>query len=1825
MSSGYGNDPFGFGPYGSVEGVIVTPPNPPGLGYGGAEYGYGSYGSIAFPMPTPPISGGYGGCPYGLSSYGCIGSSPPRIVNAISLNGFQIELFFSEEMLIDADLTNPGSYTLNSILGAAVATVLSVDLGVMGTFGPTSVILNHTGTTLGGVYEIVAVGPKAADGGGNVEWDAPFNRTTVLCKGEPPAFTVTPISGTELLYQFDQDMLPESGFSPGIEDLNAYVFESTYPIPIIPQAVTFPYNLNNTQVKLDVIGMTSATYNAVVGPAEAIVYDATYLPTQSTEFQVQEIGSGAVTVGSQGLLVSKNLGDTYALRFADLSGKILPNSSFRCDVSFDVSASGAISPALGDTQFLSILVSDGAVGATMTLLRIMGVDFIEISSGGYFVSTMANWSSGPTTVSLVRNQKADTYTVVVNGEPIVSALTGSYTGFPGIPSGVQVTFDPVGLYQLTGFPFQGIRFTSTQTVFSAAWNFLHQWGSSFVGSSALTKNFLLTQKGPLVKGWGDATPATKEDVSVKINGVEVEIDSVNPYYGKIFLTIPIPLMPPGFLPDIDVDYIWFYNPVFVMEGLNTLGLVFNKYNPLPLCPLENSTDAPPYVEGGFESTEFSRFPYGLALNSLPIRQPLLRSPRFVGFQKSYTAALNSPTTLLLNRNNVQVALPDQERSPEGETVFYDATEDPTLSTPAWIQVGGGVGLEDTIPEDSIFANETFLLAKDEAGSFGAGVPYFFYRDVDFSFPSSFVYVVRFQVTDDIVLQPHGVFTGVGFGVHTNNHLYLVGCLLVNGVQHVGILVDPAHPEELDSWKLAYGVEMTILSATDVLVKTSDLPVSLQQQTTDCDADTQFQITFGSQAGVFKVIGIRNFADGTTRLTLDPSTPFPGDFTVFGGNYITGYFETRWDGNGEDNNSTTYRLIVQNDIKLVPKGKAELFIGGSLSGRGLVLEGAPPFAIPPDGILQYPTGEEGEVFWGSLDRQATNASRWNFVRYALQTGQTTINFRGIVAAAEMATLPENDPNNIWFLTQEFGLKEILPNPGDPRLLLKATSSNTSVGAEGLDLTIGYARIEPFLTRRLAIDVDSTFQVDSGVLGAGDAEILVRDGTKQVLLATLLYRELTKRELLYLTNISLAGLYVPTNQGWTKTGAISQEFVDGKRIKFGQELGETVEFTFDLYDKFGFVVDPGRIFEARFTVDSVTTTDPLGDTGIFFASDVGPEASSRGVGVELRTGGEVILFSLASGTEVASFSFDWEDQKEHVYRIVADANADLVSLVIDHTLIGSAPLSSFDFSSTAFTATFGFSNPLTECFVVMSDLSVCVMPPPDAKRTLGVWLGGDKSDINNWEIPRTDSLSVPNSDLSAVVEVMDWRSPTQVRIHRDPEWGVTILRPDLPPPPFFTGDLFASQITEPSAGWINVEYRHLPPVEVKDMFGFVSFGALEAASITQQRWEDVRYRIYEYASENIIAPHHMLFNQYNVITSGELNKDITVETAVVLSRNSSTIVLSDSAMYADQVFNISYVNKAGNTVFYYPPAIEFDKETQTITIVASNNLAFQPSQDLDDVEEEGVINQSLNDDNWPFDNIGELFQPDDDLEYSTNPNPPFLPDPVQVPVTVNFAPGKPLTLTYLCSQPLLDGTTLLNEGTPIYTKSLIGSFDRDVAFGSQVNDPYDLLNTDPDFILNDPFRYVEFTKAKPSEYENIEFCEVSEGDTCLLSIFCDNNVPGASSSPANGGASQPGDIGNGLIGLDLSGLAFTEIEAITFSDGPTGPFNAPLSSVFLKNSGGDADPGGYLQDAILFTGIGSGTPNPMGSDGNVGWSVFGVLYDTTTNTSTVLYFGTEAPAP
>ena len=134
----------------------------------------------------------------------------------------------------DPNLTDPASYVVEAIFGAAPSTVTSVAISTYSSVdvltgqtvkGVLSVILTHTGTTLGGVYRVRAI-VGLLDVIGNpmiIPVNIPenpanyfdpnyiqSNEAVILAKGSPATFVPSAASGNTVLIQFAENMLPET-------------------------------------------------------------------------------------------------------------------------------------------------------------------------------------------------------------------------------------------------------------------------------------------------------------------------------------------------------------------------------------------------------------------------------------------------------------------------------------------------------------------------------------------------------------------------------------------------------------------------------------------------------------------------------------------------------------------------------------------------------------------------------------------------------------------------------------------------------------------------------------------------------------------------------------------------------------------------------------------------------------------------------------------------------------------------------------------------------------------------------------------------------------------------------------------------------------------------------------------------------------------------------------------------------------------------------------------------------------------------------------------------------------------------------------------------------------------------------------------------------------------------------------------------------------------------------------------------------------------------------------------------------------------------------
>lgn len=1563
VNSGFGGDPFGNYIYGS--GILGGVPQVIVGGYGQSESGGGPYGDGSFPVSPFSVSGGYGGDPFGLSAYGSTEFISPYVASAISLNGYEIEVFFSEEMEETSNLIDPNTYELSSIIGGE-SEILSVRVGsrdgvdlAAGDFagGVLSIIITHTGTMLGGTYKIRVVQPIFDLSGNSISTEEDIddslgkqpNEISLLTKGQAPTYSISVIDGKTLLVDFSENVLTEVEFPNGVENLSSYSFDDTidYPVSLsVLSAEHYGKPTKNNQfdkVELTVQGMTSLTYNSKISDSTAFSYLGTTLPSEDTTFTATELGTGTSSAISF-LSLSKSAGDVYGWRFEDTSGKLVAiTSTYQFDLVIDASNT-VFTPDSGTLATLT--VDDGNIKIPISFQRVANIDYIDIDGLSVI---QVDWSSAETSFTVLRNRKAQVYVFIVNGTPIASIPIVNFTTIGGITGAEFVLASAI---EVLNFHLLSLTLNSSNTVYSKSWNFLHNVSSSFLGSAELTKNSFLTERGPLVKGWGDHTLATKKNVAVRVNNVAVEIESVNPYIGEINTVIPIPLMPIGAMA-VEVDYEWFPTPKIELGGLNTKGSVLNKFD---LRRERNTTSLE--VTRGVADT--SRFPMGLVLPFSERTEPLYIGHRYLGFEQGNTSSINSPTTFLLNQNPHSIAVDRFERDYVEALCTYEGEVSPVSED--WNVYGTDLGgLEIGQGTYEVKGNKVL-----------------YYKKEDLTFDSVTNLVARVQALSYTL---NGIFTGIGFGFHNNHQMFFIGLLVHNDVQHIGLLKNSHRPDLLSSWELAFNIESEIIEKNKIRVTTSDLPVGLE-------VNNRFQIISGTQSGTYtisEIITDERFGK-TTFIVLED---FPSDHTLYGNAYFKIVFEI--DHSGDRN---TYRLVSDHQERSI-----ELYVSGDVSGFGLVVSEID--RVEPV-YFDLNTSEQGEVFWGGLDPNATCSSSWSFFRYSVAPAENKKVSVGHRVFAELETLPQQNPNAEWFLEKNVGYSQI--NSG-------VLSLNTF--EEYL-----YTRVEPFLTNKADVDVAIKIKSDFFTSTSTFAEIW--DKNKAVELAFLCYLEpsslFPKRRLTTIPFVKLVSSDLP----YTKENNYSL-------------LTNTLTFSTSALDvnNLEYVDTEERKVEIRFLPETYSF-DSSGFSDFFFE-------------VKLKQHTLYLYFtntgiSLSGDLSGVEYTFNWKDGDFHTYKIIYTSGN--LSLSVDDVVLGS--VSATTIANTVVTQSELVKYSQTSSSILFHSISMQAIPSLSVKKTLGVFLGGDRSDINSWELPRTDNSSNANSSSTdVVIQEIDWVNTFQeIRIHRDVTWGVTVLIDNLGSPPYFDGD-YSTDITVPSAGWINVEYARLPRKVLNRNFGYVQFGG-EGLSSHKVDW--VRYRLFDHPYEDYRSPNQMVLNNFNIISSGETLVDTTPEILEIVSLDKNHILLSVSHIYSDFVYKIIVGN----------------------TIISENEWSFNHNTQLITVND-GVL---------------------------TNDH-----QAVTVVCRIN---DKPST-TYLEKQPLLESVNLLNENTPSFAKSRLLDPIRTIKSGSPMGDTISSEGDPLTGITSTNHSAVGFDTSAEDLYESMSFVQVDNGgEEDLISSICDSPV-------------------------------------------------------------------------------------------------------------------------
>ena len=1414
-------------------------------------------------------------------------------------------------------------------------------------------LVQHTGTTLGCLYSLTCL--KCFDFSGNplkIE-KHPFYALGNRAEVEVAALPSSLNSDNTTPHnkvRLDFEQMLGAGF----EDPTNYAIATDYPVnPTILSA-----EFEEDFAILYVQGLTSTDYSLTIGSAQAFS-------------------------GSQHSFVSQ--------KFEDLSGRLIAGSTYRVDLNLS-----------GLHEDVSVVLSDSDTQVSVffesTRIRVA-------SSPALDFSISYEWGTQHL-LSLLRNQRTGHFAILIDGVPIYETAIGDIQEAASAPAGVVVT----GIKELSAT----VNATASNTLFLQDGNFVHELLATFLGLSDTAKNRVQVKRGPLTKGWGDATPAGINDVSVRVNGINVGVSDVNPYLGLVYLQTPIPKVGVGEI-DVEVDYYWFENPQMSFQSLNHPGLVLNKWDQRRNPEVQSPQLATDTTNGG--SVEGERYPISLTLMRPPRVKPKWISHRHIGFDKSYTASLNSPNALVLNANpqGSYKRMRYDEMSHSGKFEGF-LTED-------WVGVGN-LTLQAEEDGYSTLQSSRAVAITQSLGIAPVG--------------AQVTLVGRTEVSEATFVNDRLGF-GAAIAFHDSKDLRLLAAVDIDGVSHIAMLVGD-EIDNPDSWQPAYSAEVTFLSHGRMEVSEHDLPELFY-------AGLRVVVPVGGQAGQYTVLRIEKLSTGNYWLYVTPD--FPADTTKWGGGEGTVYFEAPW-----KESPFNLHLVGRADnaaigVSFTGKTSFQSVIEvPSCSAHALYSYGDTPLDLARDG--------RGEVLFGNL--LAGGVSRWDFVRYITVPDDFILSSIGHLETLTLSDVPTDQ--SFWRKTSSHGT------------VASDVDTVTLKSEGGFDQKLGFEKLDALIPRMGGIEVSAKFKV-AHPTSWGDAGIRIQGPNHDVLLATLPY---TEDGLFSSPTVSLIGANSFEEQGWANSGF--EAVFEGSRLRLEKASVEPCSLTNELPTTGN---SDSRTLDTRITFHHATFND-LGDAGFIVGMDTDNKT------LALLFAENKLVFTSDGIHYLGEYAFDWLDSEEHTYSIRADGlNAELR---VDGNLVLSTPLADFsDSESNVRVYLLGFGVP--EFGMDIHSLQYRETMPAGIKKTLGIWKGGDPNDLHSWQVPRNED--------SEIIE-MDFEADTTVMLVIDPEWGASLLRPDLPPPANAPTGRTARH--DSTGAWATVEWEHLPIL--RSEITNLHFGMQNPKSLSETTWDHFRYRVYIQENEETLPPRTATLNRWNVLSSGEYTEDITLET-VRLKIRGNTIRITEGGISAKRVFHVA------------------------------------------------VDGSLLSRDSWAFDLKSQEIKLADSYSRSSVSE-------------ITFSPGRPVTKSYLRSQPLKDGITNLNEGTPPYLLTQLAQLQRSVLSEPPREDEInDVVAEHPDFDSQDPTRLVEF--SHDSAYSSVEFFEVSNGaETGVISTPDDGIAPA-----------------KGLAHIDLQGRMFAE----TLAPPPAYPFEqgGGAPGAFLVAGGGSGRNtgslgGGETQGAVTW---------------------------------------------
>jgi hypothetical protein len=564
-----------------------------------------------------------------------------------------------------------------------------------------------------------------------------------------------------------------------------------------------------------------------------------------------------------------------------------------------------------------------------------------------------------------------------------------------------------------------------------------------------------------------------------------------------------------------------------------------------------------------------------------------------------------------------------------------------------------------------------------------------------------------------------------------------------------------------------------------------------------------------------------------------------------------------------------------------------------------------------------------IFFGSLSREATNQSTWQFVRYLILPTDATQSAPFVDVSygqpPPLTVLPE-DFSKPWTPIGYHGNENLVTIGPNVDLILDSTSYTSSQPSLiGGDFR-GFTRIEPLLSVSSSVVVDFDVSLRTYTHGITPNAVMVAVDDGKFLVQVCFFPTQSQPK------VSYPGRSMPqdaTPEAWASLGGATAHMI-GRTLRI-EDSSVSNGRLFSIND-LAVSTSPNRIFETSIdylfefqcaVISFVQDGTPEHFCGV--TADVFDGTYTIGVMLNEDGSGNPLVSFHSDGSLISSFAFNWKDGLPHTYRATKNTAANLVVLFVDNTFIGSTPYTSFSLASGTPTLSFG-STTQVSLFQSKSVVDWYYVngwrgqPSSGTRHYVGLWKGSDSSSLLGYYLPIKssglantisniitdltadfildlvqpgDDLVIDDGDNRGVYQIIGPITSTSLYLASPlPQPGATVVRYRIPKETDWTTDHTYQILRDPtgfvglfqdasSIPLIQVDYNHviLPPSSVglpsiiNRSLPSVSWGAFDSTNLSQTSWRFVHYAITTSPIEVKIIPPHQVSNQRNVMASPE----------------------------------------------------------------------------------------------------------------------------------------------------------------------------------------------------------------------------------------------------------------------------------------------------------------------------------------------------------------------